>query len=67
MFTHHQKSVIIDAKLPNMEQRQLVAYMGGLDLCDGRYADPRTLFMSLVTHETAKFVALGKARIVEHL
>ena len=35
MFTHHQKSVIMDANTPN--GTQLVAFMGGLDLCDGRY------------------------------
>ena len=42
MFTHHQKSVVMDA--PQAEGSpasakaplRLVAFMGGLDLCDGR-------------------------------
>ena len=38
MFTHHQKSVIVDTQLPNLPGRQLLAFMGGLDLCDGRCA-----------------------------
>ena len=39
MFTHHQKSVVLDAEqLPGRGTgtRRLVAYIGGLDLCDGR-------------------------------
>lgn len=35
MFTHHQKSVILDTPGTN-NQRQLTAFMGGIDLCDGR-------------------------------
>ncbi|KMZ61888.1 Phospholipase D alpha [Zostera marina] len=39
MFTHHQKIVVVDSELPNgsSEQRRIVSYIGGLDLCDGRY------------------------------
>lgn len=43
MFTHHQKSVIVDTKTPNGVQ--LKAFMGGLDLCDGR-SDQATLLFS---------------------
>lgn len=41
MFTHHQKIVVVDSELPNgsSEQRRIVSYIGGLDLCDGRYDD----------------------------
>lgn len=38
LFTHHQKSVIVDAPLPgSVHQRRIVSFVGGLDLCDGRY------------------------------
>lgn len=44
MFTHHQKSVVLDAEqVPGRGspgQRRLLAYIGGLDLCDGRCVDP---------------------------
>lgn len=38
MFTHHQKSVIVDGQAEGESQRRLIAFMGGLDLCDGRRA-----------------------------
>lgn len=41
MFTHHQKSVMVDAPLPGQSsdssKRRLVSFIGGIDLCDGRY------------------------------
>ncbi|CAM6118209.1 unnamed protein product [Calypogeia fissa] len=39
MFTHHQKTVIVDAPVPNSRrgQRRIVSFVGGIDLCDGRY------------------------------
>ena len=40
MFTHHQKSVICDTPqaegAPAKSPVRLIAFMGGLDLCDGR-------------------------------
>ncbi|KAH7437060.1 hypothetical protein KP509_05G054500 [Ceratopteris richardii] len=49
LYTHHQKLVIVDAQGPG-NTRQLVAYIGGLDLCDGRFDTPdHTLFKSLDT------------------
>ena len=38
MFTHHQKSVIVDAEGAGdgKNERRLLAFMGGIDLCDGR-------------------------------
>jgi len=49
IWTHHQKSIILDAELPGHEKRQVVAFVGGLDLTDGRWDTPkhslyRTLF-----------------------
>ncbi|RCV46856.1 hypothetical protein SETIT_9G564600v2 [Setaria italica] len=49
IFTHHQKTVIVDADAGN-HTRKIVAFVGGLDLCGGRYDTPRhTLFHTLQT------------------
>jgi len=38
IFTHHQKFVILDAERPGIEdQREPMAFMGGIDLTNGRY------------------------------
>lgn len=38
-FTHHQKIVTLDAATPGTEDsRHVVSFIGGVDLCDGRYA-----------------------------
>eukprot|EP00262_Sarcandra_glabra_P021160 TRINITY_DN876_c0_g1_i1.p1 TRINITY_DN876_c0_g1~~TRINITY_DN876_c0_g1_i1.p1 ORF type:complete len:813 (+),score=144.84 TRINITY_DN876_c0_g1_i1:311-2749(+) len=39
MFTHHQKIVVVDAELPGRgsQQRRIMSFVGGIDLCDGRY------------------------------
>ncbi|CAI0461399.1 unnamed protein product [Linum tenue] len=39
VFTHHQKCVLVDTQAPG-NNRKLTAFMGGLDLCDGRYDTP---------------------------
>jgi phospholipase D1/2 len=36
-FTHHQKTVSLDARIQGSENRQVVSFVGGIDLCDGRY------------------------------
>ena len=49
IYTHHQKTVIVDADAGN-NLRKIVAFVGGLDLCDGRYDTPRhDLFRTLNT------------------
>lgn len=49
IYTHHQKTVIVDAKGAT-DRRRLIAFLGGLDLCDGRYDSPKhTLFSKLGT------------------
>ena len=40
VYTHHQKTVIADAEIPDCEQRRLVGFVGGVDLTDGRYDSP---------------------------
>ncbi|PKI56934.1 hypothetical protein CRG98_022669 [Punica granatum] len=40
IYTHHQKTVIVDADAGN-GKRKIIAFVGGLDLCDGRYDTPQ--------------------------
>ncbi|XP_057768087.1 phospholipase D alpha 1-like [Salvia miltiorrhiza] len=52
MFTHHQKTVVVDAAMPGTgdETRRLVSFVGGIDLCDGRYDTQfHSLFRTLAT------------------
>ncbi|GLT43631.1 hypothetical protein SLA2020_175680 [Shorea laevis] len=40
MFTHHQKTVIVDSEIPGdsgSAMRTIVSFVGGIDLCGGRY------------------------------
>ncbi|KAG9453180.1 hypothetical protein H6P81_006084 [Aristolochia fimbriata] len=49
IYTHHQKTVIVDADAGN-NKRKIIAFVGGLDLCDGRYDTPKhPLFKTLKT------------------
>ncbi|KAJ1289710.1 hypothetical protein BS78_02G185300 [Paspalum vaginatum] len=50
-FTHHQKTVTLDAATPSTDDRRhVVSFLGGIDLCDGRYDDENhTLFRDLDT------------------
>ncbi|KAK8570452.1 hypothetical protein V6N13_003132 [Hibiscus sabdariffa] len=49
IYTHHQKTVIVDADAGG-NRRKLVAFVGGLDLCGGRYDSPHhPLFRTLRT------------------
>ncbi|XP_010925209.1 phospholipase D alpha 1 [Elaeis guineensis] len=52
MFTHHQKIVVVDHEMPNKgsQQRRIVSFIGGIDLCDGRYDTQfHSLFRTLDT------------------
>lgn len=52
MFTHHQKIVVVDSELPGGrgEKRRIMSFVGGLDLCDGRYDTAfHSLFRTLDT------------------
>jgi len=47
-YTHHQKTIIADSLSLNEEKRSLVAFVGGLDITDGRYDTPEhPLFKSI--------------------
>ncbi|XP_007017919.2 PREDICTED: phospholipase D delta [Theobroma cacao] len=49
LFTHHQKCVIVDSQACG-NNRKITAFIGGLDLCDGRYDTPEhRLFQDLNT------------------
>ncbi|KAL8153275.1 hypothetical protein V2J09_011035 [Rumex salicifolius] len=49
IYTHHQKTVIVDADA-GTNVRKIIAFVGGLDLCDGRYDTPEhSLFRTLNT------------------
>lgn len=49
LFTHHQKCVIVDSQASG-NNRKITAFLGGLDLCDGRYDTPEhRLFCDLDT------------------
>lgn len=51
VYTHHQKFVLADAADPASGLRRLVAFLGGIDLTDGRYETPEyRLFDSSATH-----------------
>ncbi|KAJ7978920.1 Phospholipase D [Quillaja saponaria] len=52
MFTHHQKIVVVDSEIPNgnLYKRGIVSFIGGIDLCDGRYDTPfHPIFRTLGT------------------
>ncbi|KAK4490475.1 hypothetical protein RD792_001152 [Penstemon davidsonii] len=49
VFTHHQKCVIVDTQAHG-NNRKITAFIGGIDLCDGRYDTPEhRLFHDLDT------------------
>ncbi|CAI9777691.1 unnamed protein product [Fraxinus pennsylvanica] len=49
IFTHHQKCVLVDTQAYG-NNRKITAFLGGLDLCDGRYDTPEhRLFRGLDT------------------
>jgi phospholipase D1/2 len=52
MFTHHQKTIVVDKEgsAGGSEKRRIVSFIGGIDLCDGRYDTPEhPLFTTLNT------------------
>ncbi|KAL8207779.1 hypothetical protein R6Q57_007191 [Mikania cordata] len=49
IYTHHQKTVIVDVDAGNY-RRRIMAFVGGLDLCVGRYDTPsHPIFSTLQT------------------
>ncbi|CAN6448892.1 unnamed protein product [Victoria cruziana] len=49
-FTHHQKTVTVDAQGSHGSTRKIISFVGGIDLCDGRYdTEQHPLFRKLNT------------------
>lgn len=58
MFTHHQKTVVVDSEFlgDGSQKRRLVSFVGGIDLCDGRYdTKDHSLFRTLGTVHNKDF------------
>lgn len=58
VFTHHQKAVVLDGPdlVPNSHRRRLIGFVGGIDLCGGRYDTPtHSLFRTLNTVHSRDF------------
>ncbi|MED6193557.1 Phospholipase D [Stylosanthes scabra] len=59
LFTHHQKILVVDAKLQNGDEsnkRRIVSFIGGIDLCDGRYdTQSHSLFQTLAIEHSKDF------------
>eukprot|EP01090_Pellita_catalonica_P001237 TRINITY_DN10934_c0_g1_i2.p1 TRINITY_DN10934_c0_g1~~TRINITY_DN10934_c0_g1_i2.p1 ORF type:complete len:579 (-),score=94.53 TRINITY_DN10934_c0_g1_i2:21-1757(-) len=56
LWSHHQKSIILDTDCETEESRRIIAFVGGLDLCDGRWDTPgHTLFRSLQQEHSQDF------------
>ena len=54
LYTHHQKTVVCDTEVGDgSDRRRLIGFVGGIDITDGRYDNPRyPLFSTLRTlHE----------------
>ena len=81
MWTHHQKSIILDAealhpettspeqveKYLNDTKRRIIAFVGGLDLCDGRWDTPQhSLYRTLQTHHKNDFHQVWQGITIEH-
>ncbi|XP_076895097.1 phospholipase D alpha 1-like isoform X1 [Bidens hawaiensis] len=49
MFTHHQKTIVVDSDTGDSSgMRRVVGFVGGIDLCDGRYdTHKHSLFRTL--------------------
>lgn len=51
VFSHHQKTITVDTHVhPSSSNREIMSFIGGLDLCDGRYdTEVHSLFRTLNT------------------
>ncbi|XP_035538720.1 phospholipase D alpha 1-like [Juglans regia] len=52
MFTHNQKTIVVDREVPNggSQKRTIVSFIGGIDLCGGRFdITEHPLFSTLKT------------------
>jgi phospholipase D1/2 len=55
-FTHHQKFIIMDSPKKNGEGRELLAFVGGIDLTEGRWDNQKhPLFRTLQSNHKGDF------------
>lgn len=55
-YTHHQKTIIADSSSQDEDKRSLTAFVGGLDITDGRYDTPdHPLFKSITGKHEGDF------------
>ncbi|XP_071551943.1 uncharacterized protein [Panulirus ornatus] len=55
-YTHHQKTVVLDCPLDDEDMPRIRAFVGGLDITDGRYDTPEhELFKTLQTLHKGDF------------
>ncbi|KAF1883162.1 hypothetical protein Lal_00003345 [Lupinus albus] len=49
LFAHHQKTITVDTRVHNsVNEREIMSFLGGVDLCDGRYdTEKHSLFHTL--------------------
>ncbi|GAB2293390.1 hypothetical protein Dimus_027589 [Dionaea muscipula] len=55
LFSHHQKTITVDTKAldSSPSNREIMSFIGGVDLCDGRYdTEDHSLFQTLNYTET---------------
>ncbi|KAL1212636.1 Phospholipase D alpha 3 [Cardamine amara subsp. amara] len=57
MFSHHQKTIVVDGKVEGLgTKRTIVSFLGGIDLCRGRYdTEEHPLFSTLNTVHSDDF------------
>ncbi|KAH9614033.1 hypothetical protein KSS87_008229 [Heliosperma pusillum] len=55
LFTHHQKTLVVDCE-DSSGKRRIVSFLGGIDLCEGRYdTQEHSLFRTLNTVHAQDF------------
>ena len=64
LYTHHQKTVVCDVPVSDIEvtgARRLVGFVGGVDITNGRYDNPTfPLFKTLFGRHAGDFYQVGQ-------
>ncbi|OIW15899.1 hypothetical protein TanjilG_04434 [Lupinus angustifolius] len=57
LFAHHQKTITMDTRVHNsVNEREIMSFLGGVDLCDGRYdTEKHSLFHTLDKESRSDF------------
>ncbi|CAN8288014.1 unnamed protein product [Cochlearia groenlandica] len=65
-FAHHQKTITVDTRVTdtNTKEREIMSFLGGFDLCDGRYdTEVHTLFRTLGTKDDFYQTSVAGAKL----